>query len=113
MSDLIKENFEDEKIKRYLTFEDYIQADYLLYLYSAIHEERWYPNSIIYIDDVPEFISNSYRKVYYDNLLSSLDLTSEQFIEGIKKTDEKLSSNIHYFGPNFFNQIRYENFGKF
>ena len=31
----------------------------------------------------------------------------------IKKTDEKLSSNIYYFGPDFFNKIKYENFGKF
>ena len=113
VSDLIKEIFEDEKIKKYLAFEDFVQADYLLYLYSTIHEERWYPNSIIYIDEVPEFILNSYRKIYYDNLLTDLDLASEQFVEGIKKTDEKLSSNIYYFGPDFFNKIKYENFGKF
>lgn len=111
-ADIIKENFEDKKLNSCLSFNEYIEADYLLHLCAIFRHERWYPISVVYLESAPEFLTNSYRRSYYDNLLKNLNISEEQFIGALKNSENEFGRNM-LFDLEFFRNFNIENLGKF
>lgn len=111
-ADIIKDNFEDRKLKSLITFDEYKEADYFLHLFSIIQNEHWYPTSVIYLENPPEFLTNSYRKEYYKKLLENLNITNEQFINAIEASMNKFAQHM-FFDLDFLRNFKIDNLGKF
>ena len=85
---------------------------YFLHLFSIIQNEHWYPTSVIYLENPPEFLTNSYRKEYYKKLLENLNITNEQFINAIEASMNKFAQHM-FFDLDFLRNFKIDNLGKF
>ena len=111
-ADIIKEDFDNNKINRFITFDEYIEADYLLHIYANTKEKHWFPISAIYMENTPEFLIKLYKKTYLEDFLKNLNITQDILIASIESSKNEFDRKL-MFDLDFWYHFKIDNIGKF
>jgi hypothetical protein len=109
-ADILKERFIDKKISDLIEFEDFMEADYFIFIHTLCHEsdlsnprEIWYPFSSIYLDKPPAYIIKAENKRFLDILAKSCSCENpDEFIKRLKISSDlihRMWPHGFYFGP--------------
>jgi len=99
-ADIIKEHFSQEPVSRLLNHQEFMEADFFLYLRSICHKKKdkyrwsWYPISCVYLDRVPSFLQKSESAEFFSRILIASGIVDKNiWIEVVKAIkEESLSS---------------------
>jgi len=99
-ADVIKEHFSQEPMSRLLNHQEFMEADFFLYLRSRCHMKKdkyrwsWYPISCVYLDRVPGFIQKSESAEFFSRIMIASGIDDKNiWVEGVKAIkEESLSS---------------------
>ena len=104
MADFLKDRFTQTKLSELISFKEFVEADYFLFVRSVIHEEdtnylynTWCPRSCVYLNWIPKYIARAESKRFLDKLSKASGLKgSEEFKEKFKERHGLISK---YFKP--------------
>jgi len=104
-ADIIKEHFSQEPLSRLLTHQEFMEADFFLYVRSRCHAEKdkyrwgWYPTSCVFLDRIPSFLMKSESAHFYTRLLIACGIEDKnKWIETVKAIKEESSSSFTKMG---------------
>jgi hypothetical protein len=109
-ADILKERFIDKRISDLIEFEEFMEADYFIFIHTLCHEadfsnprEIWYPFSSIYLDKPPGYIIKAESKRFLDILAKSCGCENpDEFIKRLKISSDlihRMWPHGFYFGP--------------
>ena len=105
-ADIIDNVHSDKNVGRYVSTEEFVGADYLLFLRSVIQDEiepnrlEWRPWSGIYLDRPPQFLLKAIRIRYAEKLLRPLGLTSINLLrERLRERSALLQRMYRHLDP--------------
>lgn len=105
-ADILKDRFSGTMISQLITFEEFIDADYFILIYTICHEsdlsnprDIWIPFSSIYLEKPPGYIRRAESKEFLEILSKTCGCTDlAEFIEKIRIS----SALIHKIWPHGF-----------
>jgi len=119
-ADFIKARFSESKLSELITFKEFVEADYFLFVRSVCHEEdlnspynTWFPQSCVYLEWVPRYI------VMAESITFLGKLSKTSGFEGSEEFKKRLTDRhgiiIKYLSPfsiPFADYLRNYDFGK-
>src|SRR5262249_41983731 len=113
-SDLLRERYTTGALGQLLTWKEFMSADYLLYLRSALthmtKEQQvaellrkcWVPRSSLYLRSVPEYLSRAEHKLYFVKLKQVLGHPNRDD-DDLKRAIASVYRNYQlFFGTGFY-----------
>lgn len=111
-ADLLNGLHRDTNIGGYLSAEEFIEADYFLFLRSVIQGEtasrlEWRPWSALYLDRPPQFLLKAVRNKYAEKLLRPLRLSTVELLrERLAERSALLGGVFASRDPDYENPLR-------
>ena len=98
VADFIKSRFSESKLSELITFKEFVETDYFLFVRSVCDVgdtddlyNIWYPQSFVYLSWVPKYIMMAESKVFLDKLSKAVGFdNSEDFKVKFKGRHEKI-----------------------
>jgi predicted CopG family antitoxin len=101
VADFIKSRFSESKLSKLVTFKEFVEADYFLFVRSVCNLENtndfyniWYPQSFVYLNWVPRYIVMAESKAFLDKLSKAIGFDNNK--DFIIKLRERHSLIVKY-----------------
>lgn len=117
-ADMLMERFSDTKISDLIKFEEFMEADYFIFIHTICHESDplnsyniWHPFSSILLDKVPGYIIKAESKRFLEILANTCGcINTDEFVKRLRIS----SDLIHKIWPRsiFYGPLAYYNFEK-
>lgn len=100
-ADLLKTRHEKEELSTIIPFKDFMQADFFLYLHgkgtsNGEYYLKWYPHSVIYMQDTPIFISEAVDYPKAMQLCYALEIADTDELKRRLTSSQKLPDVRHF-----------------
>ena len=119
-ADILKERFSDTRISELIEFQEFMDADYFIFIQTLCHtsdpiyaygSEIWVPHSCIHLDKIPGYIIRAESKRFLEILANSSGCSKpDLFVDKLKISSDlvhKMWPYGFYHGP-----LAYYNFEK-